>query len=180
MSINLKEATDFMLANGYILLVGKGKYKLSTKFHTEYRFIASGIWEQIPKGVYKHPGPLVHFTFSWENDYKQFILDARVPKRLDNGRGESYQANAYSEAGMKAFRKAIESGVDMDVLKKAVQLYYGGTIRYKQAIGAFMEKGTWKTVYDELLAAANAGEQTLINHIKEETKDDQQSSYRLG
>lgn len=181
MSISLKEATEFMLTEGYILALGKGKYKLSTKFHQDVRFALQmpGIMVQLPRGVYESPGPPVHFTFSWEEDYKRFIIEAKVPRRLD-ARDGSYTANAYSVDGMKAFRKAIESGVILEMLTKSTMLYYHSTIKYKQAIGRYMHEGTWKTGYDELLAKANEGEQQVIDHIKQETTDEQQSSYRLG
>lgn len=181
MSINLKEATEFMLEAGYIIPVGRGKYKLTTKFHTEYSKArqAAIVKDITPLGPRAYLPELANYVPpSWEDMYKQFIIDARVPKRLE-ARDGSYQANAYSEEGMKAFRKAIESGTDLQLLIRATQLYYGGTIRYKQAIGRFMSEGTWKTHYDELQAAASAGTEQLIAHIKTETKDEH-SSYRIG
>lgn len=188
MSINLKEATEFMLTNGYILLVGKGKYKLSTKFHVDFKqvvrnpLMGQGAINNIQPVLGKFEQALAEYTpaYLWENRYKQFILDAKVPKRIDTKWGESYQANAYSEEGMKAFRKAIESGTDLQMMVRSTQLYYASKTKYKQSIGRYISEGTWKTDYDDLLQAAGAGEQTLIDHIKTETKDEQQSSYRLG
>lgn len=186
MSINLKEATEFMLTNGYILALGKGKFKLSTKFHVEVKAaLQPQVGMQIQgASTIAAPGMIVRgqllHSQQWENEYKQFILDAKVPKRIDTKWGESYQANAYSEEGMKAFRKAIESGTDLQMMVRSTQLYYASKTRYKQSIGRYISEGTWKTDYDELLNAADGGEQTLIDHIKEETKNDEQSSYRLG
>jgi len=180
MSISLKEATEFMLTEGYMVPVGRGKYKLTNKFHVEFkaenrRAIVMAI-EPVSPVIMRALANYIPLT--WENRYKQFILDAKVPKRLEV-RGESYQANAYSEEGMKAFRKAIEAGTDLQLLIRATQLYYGSSVRAKQAIGNYMTRGTWKTWYDDLAAAAGAGTDQLIEHIKTETKDEQ-TGYRLG
>lgn len=198
MSINLKEVAEFMLTNGYILALGRGKYKLSTKFHQEMAQLYKGLGthsdyvlgvdpakQNAPIVVFQKQGDDTvvvsgKFYFSWENRYKQFILEAKVPSRLDNNRGESYQCNAYSDKGMKAYRAACESGIEMDLLCKSVQLYYASTLRFKVAIGRYMEEGIWKTHYDALANAAQQGETQLIDHIKQETQDGQQSSYRLG
>lgn len=196
MSISLVVATEFMITNGYILPLGGGKYKLSTKFLQEFgkaykpapRQYALGIdpvskktdpvlFQTQPDGTVVVPGK---FYFSWENRYKQFIMEAKVPARLDNNRGENYQVNGYSEKGMKAYRKACESGIEHELLVKSTMLYYHSRIRFKVAIGRYMEEGIWKTGYDALADAAGQGEQQVIDHIKAETQDDQQSSYRVG
>lgn len=189
MSISLVEATEFMIANGYILPLGHGKYKLSTKFTQEFKprsfddrmvleaqlALNQGLALVCTAGTV--PGK---FYFSWENRYKQFIMEAKVPARLENNRGESYQANAYSEKGMKAYRKAIESGIEGELLVKSTMLYYHSKIRFKVAIGRYMEEGIWKTGYDALKEAAAQGEEKLIDHINKETTPDEQSSYRIG
>jgi len=180
MSINLQEVAEFLLTNGYMSLEDKGKYKLTTKFHSDLKEARRAPTGELTVGDSTELIRSDKFYFSWENRYKQFILDAKVPKRLDARHGESYQANAYSEEGMKAFRKAIEAGTDLQMLIRATQLYYASTIHYKQAITAFMAKGTWKTHYDELVSAAGIGEQALVDHIKNETENGQQSSYQLG
>lgn len=199
MSISLKEATEFMITNGYIHPLGQGKYKLSTKFHQEFKKVLQPLRELpstsrsalsdqmealqpstiIPEG---HEVPVLtdKFYFSWENRYKQFILNAKVPARLESKGGDSYQANAFSEKAMKAYRKACESGIEHDILVKSTMLYYHSSLRFKVAIGRYMEEGIWKTHYDTLLSAAAGGEQQLTDHIKQETANDQQSSYRLG
>lgn len=178
MSINLKEVAEFMLTNGYILALGRGKYKLSTKFHQEMRQAKAVLPAHISGICFLVPQPLE--IFNWESHYKQFIIDARVPARLDNNKGESYQANGYSEKGLKAFRTACTGGIDQNLLRRSVQLYYASTLRFKVAIGRYMEEGIWKTHYDALANAAQQGETQLIDHIKQETQDGQQSSYRLG
>lgn len=183
-----------MLANDYILPVGKGKFKLSTKFHQHYsqlpkevvhQFASVGMQVRRPD-VIQVSGHIELATrpalanASWEEEYKSFIICNGVPKRLETQRGESYPANTYSEAGMRAYRKAIEQGYDMILLGGAIRLYYKSNIKFKMAIGRFMEEGHWKTYYDELKAAAEQGVDAVNNLVTEQTKDNDVDHYELG
>lgn len=194
MAISFKEAADFLLSGDYILVVGPGKFKLSTKFHKEMasqsRVTAVGenfvstpgevMVLKSPEGTQQVIGNNIFTGRFYELSYKKFISDAQVPKRLENNRGESYPANNYSEPGMKAYRKALESGADYEILVKSTMLYYKSGIRFKKAIGNYMHEGIWKTGYDDLQSAASTGEQAVTDHIKTELDDGQQSSYRIG
>lgn len=193
MDINLKQAADFMLANDYILPLGKGKFKLSTKFHRDYAQLKDprggadlldyhGISTASYAGVHVEK-PLMYSqrpSTDWEQDYKDFIVYAKVPSRLEAKRGESYPANTYSEDGMKAFRKAIEQGYDWNLMVNAVILYYKSSIKFKMAIGRFMEEGHWKTNYDELSQAAKKGVEAINDLVTEQTKDTDVDHYGLG
>lgn len=190
MSLNLKEVSEFMISNGYILPLGQGKFKLSTKFSREMRELLKQPVRLIPQrptdtseaicrmiGYVNNDSMVIS---SWEQQYKQFIIESKVPSKLETGKGELYTANGYSEKGMKAFRRALESGADPILLIRATTLYYASAIRYKQAIGRFMEEGTWKTFYEQLVNAIENGEEALIKHVKQELDDGTNDRYKLG
>lgn len=191
MDINLKEAADFMLAHDYILPVGKGKFKLSTKFHQEYAQLERGKADLLDyHGLPGQPTDvqfpartrnLPQFTANhWEKQYREFVIEAQVPRRLEARRGETYPANTYSEAGMKAFKKAIEAGANYELMVKAVMLYYKSTVSFKMAVGRLMDEGHWKTYYAELGLAASQGAEAVNNLVTEQTKDPDVDHYQLG
>lgn len=170
--MNLKEVAEFLVANGYAYCL-KGNYKFTAKFHRELKdssvlpapVVAS---KQLPAVV----------STEWEQKYKQFIIDAKVPPYCYSKRGERYSINKYSEDGMKAFRKAIESGCIYEMLVMTVALYYKSGDTLKQAIGRYMAEGTWKSDYDALVHKASADQ--LKEHINEVTDDGQHSFTKLG
>lgn len=119
-------------------------------------------------------------TINWPDKFIQFINEAKIPARLENNKLEAYAANKYSEDGMKAFRKAIESGIDYGTLVRSTMLYYKSSVRFKKAIGNYMKDGDWRTDYENLKNAAEQGTKELEQHLKTETKDNGYSNYRLG
>lgn len=188
MDINFKQATDFLLAHDYILAVGKGKFKLSTKFQLEYAQMGKGKADLLD--YHGLPGPVTSMETPaltmadpgsrWEIAYKQLITNAQVPRRIETRRGESYPANNFSQEGLKAYRKAIEQGYDFTLMAKAVMLYYKSNITCKMAIGRFMSEGHWKTYYDDLAQAASQGVDAVNNLVTEQTKDTDVDHYELG
>lgn len=169
--MQLPEVLQYLINNHYVIGSKQG-FKLTKKFH-----------EDIKKESPVNTDLIIlrnQYYFSWENRYKQFIIRAAVPVRLKDNKGMLYSSNNYSEAGMRAYRKAIESGTEQDLLEKATMLYYNSGISYKVAIGRFITEGIWKTHYDTLLSAAKQGEQKLLDHIKNEVSDGTVDKYELG
>lgn len=118
---------------------------------------------------------------NWPSSFMEFIAEAKVPRMLEGKHGEMYHGNKYSEAGMKAYRKALEKeGVQYDVLVKSTMLYYKSSIRLKKAVGNYFALGDWRTDYDALMHAAESGEQTLTKHIKDETSAGFNGGYVIG
>ncbi len=167
--MNITEVAEFLVANGYAYCL-KGTYKLTTKFHRDLKAVVNA--PAVTKAL------ALAVTTDWEQMYKQFIIDARVPARGEGKFGDTYSTNKYSEGGMKAFRKAIESGYTYEMLVMATALYYKSGIRMKQAIGRYMEEGAWKSDYDAL--AKSAEENRVSEHIKETTDDGQYTFTKLG
>lgn len=183
--VDLKEATDYLFANGYLHNV-KGEFKLTVSFRRAMDALAAG--HKVAKNKEDNklvPIPaqtktLAEYTdpTSWIDKYKQFIIDANVPKRLAGKYGEPYDTNKYSENGMKAFRKAIESGCTYELLVASTALYYKSAVRMKVAIGRYMEEGRWRSDYDALVISAETN--TLKEHIQQETDDGEHTFTKLG
>lgn len=191
---NLQEAINYMIANGYMSCV-KGEYKLTTSFRTAMKALQAG--GKVTKGIQGKVIPEIVAAITpvqvpalspklmvalspedWVDKYKQFILDAKIPARCEDRWGNLYDINKYSEPGMKAFRKAMESGVKYELLVMAVALYYKSGVKLKVAIGRYMEEGRWRTDYDALLSSAQ--DNKVAEHIKSVTDNGQYSSTKLG
>lgn len=164
MSINLKDAVSFLLSEGYI-------YSAITKLH-------------FSKKAYDELGPVKKiqqtdaFRQSWEQKYTRFIMDAGVPARAEDSRGDVYSLNKYSDKGMKAFRIAIGNGVDYGRLVLSTQLYYKSSVKLKVAIGRYMEEGLWRTDYDAFTQSAENN--SIAEHVKQQTSNGTHSSWELG
>lgn len=161
--INLKQAFEFLRDNKYIMVL-KGKYTFTPKFYHD-------------KGTMKDTQPVFDMvkvdqqlavTNSLQMLFLDFIVLAKVPRRLEGSRGEMYDTNKYSEAAAKEFDKMMKSGVDIHLLTKATQLYYASGTGFKKKIGNYIIDGDWRSDYKELQAAAEGGEQSLKAHITEE------------
>lgn len=173
MATSLHEAVEFMVANGY-LVRSKNKYLL--------------MQQKLSRDLSKPEVPAVKSSTAivvtarkaqdWVNEYQKFIVESMVPRRCEGRNGEMYYTNQYSEPGMKAFRKAIEGGADYNILTKSTMLYYKSGVKLKQAIGRYMEEGTWRSGYDALLQSAEQG--TVEQHIKDELEDGSNSFTQLG
>lgn len=160
--MELKSILEYLVEHGYVMN-HKGLYKFTAKFNKEIKGVEMGLTAG-PGGVPLVIEPAVPKQVSWTQLYMQFIMEAGVPKKINGPSGESYQANAYSEPAMKAFRKAIDvERVEYAKLVAATKLYYK-SIPYPVAIGRFMEEGIWRTSYMELEKHIEAG--TLNDHVK--------------
>lgn len=184
--VNLKEVTDYLFANGYLHNV-KGDFKLTSSFKKAMDALAAG--HSVASVKQRKTGALTAATIGrqdvmvlnkvdWIEQYKQFILDAAVPKRCQGKYGEPYDTNKYSEPGMKAFKKAMESGIQYEMLVAATALYYKSAVKMKVAIGRYMEEGRWRSDYDALVASAESN--TVKEHINEVTDDGEYSFTKLG
>lgn len=172
----LLQTVQYLLDNGYLAVI-KGKYIVTAKFNKE----VTGLDRGLVLGPGKVPmvkEPDIPKQISWQDMYTRFITEAKVPARIMSPRGEPYQTNAFSEGGLKAFRKALEKeGIEYQLLVESTQLYYTGTIGLKVAIGRYMEEGMWRTQYQELVDHTKAG--TLSQHLKS-TKDESKTRWKIG
>lgn len=154
--MTLKEVTDWMMQNGYMVCI-KGKYRVTSKFTQEL----SG-----------SPSSALTVTKSendWVTAYLDFIKAAEVPVR-GFIQGKPYDLNKYSEVAMKAFRKMIESeGIVYAVLVKSTMLYYKTRTSYPVTVGRYIAEGFWRTDYLALLNSAQDG--NLQEHIQKTIDD---------
>lgn len=173
---NLKanELLSQLLASGYTTME-KGKYVFTRKFYEELGSTNALVLAQSSSGL-----PMLPQTQQdWENQFIALISEAKVPQRLEDNRGGVYYANKFSVEGLKAFRKAIESGVNYQVLVKSVFLYYQSSVRFKKAVGNYFANGDWRTDYEALAASAVQGIDALKDHIQKETNE-QRGNYKLA
>jgi hypothetical protein len=112
----------------------------------------------------------------WVEFYSKFIADAKVPDYAEVKYGNRYATNKYSEAGMKAFQRAIKSGCNYKALVVAVGMYYKSNTQYKKAVGSYMESGEWRTDYAKLLDEVSKG--NIENYLTNDTNTT--GSFTLG
>lgn len=166
---------EVLLSANYIVSSGIDDFEFTEKFRTAFKEMRNEELQLMvaDKTLVKHLLPL-----DWQLKFMSFIVEARVPVRLEDNKGGMYSANKYSEKAMLIFKKAIESGVDYKMLVRSTQLYYASKTAYKQAIGNYFITGTWKSDY---LALSSLGTpEEVINHIKSETDNGNKSQYELG
>lgn len=185
MSINLKEAVDFLLSGGYLTRGATGRYKVTQKLYDQLMHpeIIKDLELLKPvvingKLAYMPPGELPLKMVDWVSAYTSFIVAARIPARGESKSGEYYPMNKYSNPGMKAFRKIIEAGVDLDILIKSTMLYYKSGVKLKVAITRYMEDGLWRSDYEALVNSAEEGK--VEEHIKQQLNDGQHTDWTVG
>lgn len=170
----LSQSVQYLLDNGYMAII-KGKYIVTSKFNKEITGIDQGLTLGAGKvPLVKEPG--IPKQVSWQEMYTRFIAESQVPARVMGPRGEPYQTNAFSEEGLKAFRKALEE-TTYELLVEATQLYYTSSIGLKVAVTRYMTEGMWRTQLGELVEHKKAG--TLSQHVKS-TKDESRTRWKIG
>lgn len=174
--MTLTEVLTYLRDNKYILS-DRGKYVLSKKFQEDVAALKNTV-SLLPPASNTLP-IIAPKSDEWPQRFMQFIMDAKVPKFLENNRNERYAANKYSEDAMKVFKKAIEGGTDYNLLIKTVQLYYASGNRFKKAVGNYFTQGDWRTDYEALVSTSNDGAAALTNHIKETLDDGQHTPFRF-
>ena len=169
----LKLHLEWLESSGVIELTPEG-----------FRFTGEGQQECKKLGYYVEPNvpvlskhlPTTHQE--WEDLFSDFIIEAKVPMRLEDGKGGVYASNKFSLAAVKVFKAALSSGIQYELLVKSTMLYYKSSLKYKKTIGNYISNGDWKTDYEALKSSAASG--TLTEHIKNEISDGNQSGWKLG
>lgn len=129
--MNLKDIYNFLVENNY-LDNKKNLLILNEKFRKDLN------------KEDKSPKKPV-YSSSWTSEYIQFIADCEVPAYLEGNYGSKYAGNKYSEAGMRAYKKAITEGIPKKDLMNAVKSYYASDIKLKKSISAYMVSGEWRS-----------------------------------
>lgn len=171
--MDLQQAVKFLTDEGYVQIV-KGRYVFTNKFTQAMATTLSVA--VVPKLDLPRKSDGV---VDWVRLYLDFILNAKVPATQEGSHGVLYETNKYSEAGMKGFRKAVETDhVSIGLLMKSTQLYYASKTGFKVTITRYMEDGLWRSDYEALLESLKNG--TVEEHITEKTTPNEFTSYRRG
>lgn len=168
------------MSSGYVQN-HKGKFKFTNKLYKQLTGENKGLTSSevvlepaLAKMGVTVPSLISFHTYThaeWVAMYQQFILQCKVPAKLESNNGNVYSGNKYSEDGLKAFQKALKEGYKYDVLRMAITLYYASNIRWKKAIGNYMVSGEWRTDYDSMVGHASEGLDSLQKHIKHTIDD---------
>lgn len=180
MSINLKEAVDFLLSRGYLIRGAGGKLRVTQKVYDDLN-IPGNMLMQLKSSEHPIHGSVVISPdlVDWKDAYIKFIMAAQVPERGETRYGEYYPMNKYSDPGMKAFKQAIwNGGIDLATLIRSTMLYYKSSIKLKVAIGRYMVEGLWRSDYEKLVMAQK--DNTVEEHIKTELDNGTTTGWQVG
>lgn len=169
--IILKEVYEFLRDNNYLMASKDGKYSFTKKWHEDLKNLGTNSVAVQREMVLSKERSMELLKTNAEvqrGAFLDFIFAAKIPRRLEGSGGNMYDVNKYSEEGFKVFQKCIASGIDISLLVKSTALYYASGTGFKKKIGNYLIDGDWRTDYLELLAAAEAGEESLKTHITEE------------
>lgn len=176
--MELKEAVQFMVENGYMTTTKQGKYCVTAKFNKAILGVDAGA-VPLPNnaGLVVREPMLPEKVINWEQLYMKFILEAQVPARLSGSGGEWYEVNKYSAPGLKGFRRAMEKDrVNYPLLVKSTMLYYKNSSGFKVKIERYMQEDLWRSDYAALLASAE--NDTVDEHVKQQTTSNEWSRYK--
>lgn len=70
-------------------------------------------------------------AFTLKNQFDDFVKDSGVPTQCTSENGVTYTVATYSKEASEALDKAIKSGMDYDLMCKAVRAYYKQDGGYK-------------------------------------------------
>lgn len=178
-----QEKLIWMVQNGFVE-EHRGKYKFTMKAYKELKDVDEGLYKGeliiVEKEEVKlkfNPGLVAKYSKAdWTYFYESFILQAKVPKMLPNGKGGTYPTNKFSADGLKAFTEAVKSGVELPLLLLTVQMYYNANRdQLKKAIGNYMTSGEWRTDYLVLKEKYNEG--SLKNYVDGVQESDRKSKF---
>lgn len=96
--------------------------------------------------------PSLNITpMSLKQRFRKFIVDANVPRYLEQG-GSKILANASSKDAEKAFEVALEQ-VAYDTLVAATKAYYATNNNklYRKIIGNYFKEGIWELMVEDYL-----------------------------
>lgn len=167
--MNIAEVYEYLRDNGY-LMASKGKYQFTKKWHEDLGTIRNPVFD-----IVKIDNRIA--VLNKDKQFIDFIVEAKVPRRILNSKLEPYDTNKFSEDGAKVFHAALAAGVDYTTLVRTVQLYYASGNGYKKKIGNYFIDGDWKSDYQEMVLRMQEGEESLKTHITEELDNGEHTTY---
>lgn len=139
--IDLKQAIDYMLSNGYVAFVN-GELVITNKLKRE--FVANA--------------DLLTKKEVWD----KFIQDADIPHRVSGSDGKFYTIRQYSPKVGNLLLAAIKA-CDYDVLVESTKRYYKST-GYKLVLSNYFERRVWVEEYNRYMKEKKDG--TLTRYIQ--------------
>jgi len=149
----LKEVIQWMLNNGYGLLVNK-QFVLTDKVNEEL-FNKSVIQSSVEvvrtsTEVVKTSTEVVKYKATEDEKkevWNKFISDTKIPHRVNTGTGV-YTVRQYNLPAANALLKIIKDpAIDYSRLVKSTNNYYN-TVTYKILLSKYLLNGVWKDEYD--------------------------------
>lgn len=175
--MTLTEVIQFLLDNDYVN-TRAGKLAFTKKFHEDHIAQKGGVVTASISGALI-PIPTTHTQMA--SLFVHFIMEAKVPAKLEDNRGNPYYANKFNEEAGKRFVQMIfKDGVDYNLLVKSTMLYYKSGVAFKKAISNYILQGDWLTDYQELQQSAAAGETQLNQHIKTTVEHGGYNPFKFG
>lgn len=175
MDITLTDVVLFLRDNGYTT-TRAGKLCFTQKFHDDHA-TQRGV---VNTTSVAKTDQQITLAEGLSKAFMNFIMDAKVPSRLEDNRGNPYYVNKYNEDAAKAFTRMIANGISYELLVKSTMLYYKSGVKFKKAIGNYILQGDWRTDYEELRASAEQGSEQIKNHINQTLDNGQHNPFSLG
>jgi hypothetical protein len=152
--MHVLEALKFLLDHNYLMDL-KGELVVTNKLKREYNK-NKDLLDKMPVGAFKNN---ISSDVSVSKDvYKQFIIDACVPKKIEMSNGSWFYSNRYSEPANKVFTKIVQGkilirGQKVDVAKlvEATKRYYKAKNSARTHIGNYFTTGVWESCYEDYI-----------------------------
>lgn len=172
--MTLEEWLNYGVTNKYLLIVNE-KYKLTNNLQRDADNLSSSSTPNTNLPVVSG-GQLTKRTTlgNIEELYHQFILDSKVPSRINNGKGGWYNGNRFSNKAAVEFARIMKGGINYQALVLATRLYYEITKECAVTITNYICDGGWRTKYYEVLKRSEEG--NLIESINKEISDSNPSN----
>jgi hypothetical protein len=149
----LKEVIQWMLSNGYGLLVNN-QFVITSKVNQELfntPVIQSSV-EVVKTSteLVKTSTELVKYKVTEQEKkdiWNKFIADTKIPHRVDTGTG-SYTVRQYNLPAANVLVKLVKDPqINYEKLVKSTNHYYT-TVTYKILLSKYLLNGVWKDEYD--------------------------------
>lgn len=144
--IKLKEVTQWLLDNGYAYIVNQS-FTLAKKFSDDLGLKPITV-EPITATSPPKLLPNILSKLTNKEIWNQFCLDAEVPFRVINPRGERYTVKHYSVSAASYLTRILQDKeLNYQKLIDATRHYYK-TVSYPMTLMNYLEKEVWRGEYD--------------------------------
>jgi len=136
--MNLQQALDFLLDNGYLAIV-KRKVVVTNKMTREI--------SQIP--LKELEGKQQEMAIAPNKDiWDKFMKDADVPHKVIATDGKAYTVKQFSPQILQKLISIIQQVKDYHILTESTKLYYRSNA-YKLTFKNYLEREVWKNEYEK-------------------------------